>query len=338
MIRFWFFVFVIFVIVSFLSLKIGFTSIGFNEFINVLLNPNVKPEFAYIIFDLRLPRMVAAFFVGFALSLSGVILQSILKNPLASPFTLGLSQGAAFGASFSIIILGSNSVSFLFLRDLNIVVIGAFLGTIFASSLIVGLSFIKEINSQSIILSGVAIASLFSALTMLLQYFANDNELASAVFWTFGDLSKGKYSEILTLSFVTTVSLVFLMFKAWDFNAIIWDENYSRSLGVKTFSLRIYSLLITCLLTAVATSFYGIIGFVGLVAPHIIKIIFPHSKHHFLFLSSAFLGGVFLMFSDLLAREILSPINLPVGILTAFVGVPLFLYIIIKGSINARAQ
>jgi len=336
MVRFWLVLFVLFLTTVFFSLKFGFTQISFKELFETFKDSS-NSSFSYIVFELRLPRMLAAFFVGAALSLSGVILQSILKNPLASPFTLGLSQGAAFGASFSIIILSSTTISLSFLGDINLVVLGAFLGSIFASSVILLLSLIKEINSESLILSGVAMASFFAALTMLLQYFASDNELASAVFWTFGDLSKGKYQEIIFLALITLFSLIFMLLKAWDFNAIIWDENYSKSLGVKTWSLRIYAIFIASLLSAVATSFYGVIGFVGLVAPHIIKIIYSHAKHHFLFLASSFLGGVFLMVSDLLAREILSPINLPVGILTAFVGVPLFLYIIIRKSFNDRA-
>ncbi|RXJ77090.1 ABC transporter permease [Arcobacter sp. F155] len=338
MFKFWFLLIFLFFLVLVFSLKVGYTDIGFLELFNTLSKPNVESNFSHIIYELRLPRMIAAFVVGISLSLSGVILQSILKNPLASPFTLGLSQGAAFGASFSIIILSSTTITITYLGELNLIVIGAFFGSILAASIIIGLSFIKEITPESLILSGVALASLFGALTMLLQYFANDNELASAVFWTFGDLSKGTYTEIIILAIVILISLIFVMYKAWDFNAIIWDENYSKSLGIKTWTLRVYAIFIASLLTSVATAFYGVIGFVGLVAPHVIKIIYPHAKHHFLFLSSSFLGGVFLMCSDLLARQILSPINLPVGILTAFVGVPLFLYIIIRKSLNDRTR
>ena len=331
---FWiFFVFIAFVIFS-LTLKVGYADISFVQSFQALFFLSKDDPFSFIIWDLRILRMVSAFCVGAVLALSGAILQSVLKNPLASPFTLGLSQGAAFGASFSIIMLGSSTFSIAGVENLSYVVVGAFIGALVSSTFVLMVSMIKGVNAQGLILAGVAIAAFFNAATMLLQYFASDHLLVAAIFWTFGDLSRGTWTEIAIVCSFGVIGTVFVILKGWDFNTIIWGDTHAKSLGVKVVQLRIYALIITSLLAAVATSFYGIIGFVGLIAPHIIKLLFENAKHHFIFFSSSMLGGVFLMGADFLAKEILSPINIPVGILTAFTGVPLFLFILIKRSMR----
>ncbi|WP_404319668.1 FecCD family ABC transporter permease [Malaciobacter canalis] len=332
--NFWFILFIFTLLIFTLTLKIGYVNMSFKESFEALFFISDNSNISYLIWELRIPRMISAFCVGGVLALSGAILQSVLKNPLASPFTLGLSQGAAFGASFSIIILGSATFSIAGFDNISYVVIGAFGGALISSLFVLIFSTIKKINSQGLILAGVAIAAFFNAATMLLQYFSNDNQLAAAIFWTFGDLSKGKWTEILFVCSFWFLGLLFIILKGWDFNTIVWGDNHAKSLGVKVLSLRIYALLFSSLLAAIATAFYGIIGFVGLIAPHVIKLLFENPKHHFLFFSSSVLGGVFLMGADLLAKQVLSPITVPVGILTAFAGVPLFLFILIKRSLR----
>ncbi|QKF82979.1 FecCD family ABC transporter permease [Halarcobacter ebronensis] len=317
-----------------LTLKVGYINSSFSEVFNVLFFTSTNENLSYLLWNIRIPRMLAAFSVGAVLALSGAILQSTLRNPLASPFTLGLSQGAAFGASFSIIILGSATFSFGIFQNVSYIVIGAFIGALISSMIVLLFSIIKGVSSEGLILAGVAVAAFFNAATMLLQYFSSDNQLAAAVFWTFGDLSKGKWVEISLVCTFWLIGMVFVIIRGWDFNAIVWGDTHAKSLGVKVWTLRIYSLLFSSILAAIATAFYGIIGFVGLIAPHIIKLLFENPKHHFLFFASSFLGGIFLMASDLLAKQILSPISLPVGILTAFAGVPLFLFILIKRSMR----
>lgn len=330
---FWFLLFVLALSIVILTLKWGYIDTGLLEIISALFKRG-EDNLSYLLWELRIPRMLGAFWVGAALALSGAILQSTLRNPLASPFTLGLSQGAAFGASFSIIILGSATLSIGMFQNVSYVVLGAFAGALIASVVVLLFSMIKGVNSQGLILAGVAVAAFFNAATMLLQYFSTDNQLASAVFWTFGDLSKGKWTEIIFVASFWIIGMVFVFIRGWDFNAIVWGDAHAKSLGVKVWSLRIYSLLFSSLLAAIATAFYGIIGFIGLIAPHIIKLLFENPKHHFLFFASSMLGGVFLMGADLLAKQVLSPISLPVGILTAFAGVPLFLFILIKRSMR----
>jgi len=331
---FWLLMFLLLVVLFSLTIKIGYVEISFLQSWKALFFQSEDRALSYLIWELRVPRLLSAFCVGAVLALSGAILQSVLKNPLASPVTLGLSQGAAFGASFSIIILGSTTFSIAGVENISYVVVGAFIGALVSSIFVLIISMVKGVNSQGLILAGVAIAAFFNAATMLLQYFSNDHQLAAAIFWTFGDLSRGKWTEVIIISFFWILGSLFIIVKGWDFNTIIWGDTHAKSLGVNVINLRIYALIFSSLLAAIATAFYGIIGFVGLIAPHIIKLLFENPKHHFLFFSSSMLGGIFLIGADLLAKEILSPITIPVGILTAFAGVPLFLFILIKRSLR----
>lgn len=325
-------IFLIALLIIFFTLKVGYVETSIGQLFEALFFKSNENNLSYLIWELRVPRMLSAFCVGAALALCGAVLQIILRNPLASPFTLGLSQGAAFGASFSIIVLGSSTFSFGIFENMNSVVLGAFIGAIISSVFVLLFSMIKGINSQGLILAGIAIATFFNAAIMLLQYFSNDNQLAATVFWTFGDLSKGKWNEIIWVFSFWIFAMIYFILKSWDFNAIIWGEAHAQILGVNVWNLRIFTLIISSLLAAIATAFYGVIGFVGLIAPHIIKLLFENPKQNFLFFSSSILGGIFLMLADILAKQILSPISLPVGILTAFAGVPLFLFILIKRS------
>lgn len=325
-------IFLIALFIIFFTLKVGYVETSIGQLFEALFFKSNETNLSYLIWELRIPRMLSAFCVGASLALCGAVLQTILRNPLASPFTLGLSQGAAFGASFSIIILGSTTFSFGIFQNLNSVVLGAFIGAIISSSFVLLFSMIKGLNTQGLILAGIAIATFFNAAIMLLQYFSNDNQLAATVFWTFGDLSKGKWNEIIWVLSFWIFAMIYFILKSWDFNAIIWGEAHAQSLGVNVWNLKIFTLIISSLLAAIATAFYGVIGFVGLISPHIIKLLFENPKQNFLFFSSSILGGTFLMLADILAKQILSPISLPVGILTAFAGVPLFLFILIKRS------
>ncbi|QAR33115.1 iron ABC transporter permease [Geovibrio thiophilus] len=295
-------------------------------------------DLEYFIWHLRMPKILAALAVGGALSVSGAILQNILNNPLASSFTLGLSQGAAFGAAFAIIILGAGSMvhtgSGLIFGNMGMIAAGAFFGSMLASLIILLFSFVKGMSAQGLILAGVAMSAFFSACTMLLQYFSTDNQLAATVFWTFGDLGKGGWGEAITVLIVTAFGILFSFRFSWDYNAMQWGELHAAGLGVEVKKIRIYSLIITSLMAAFATAFYGVIGFVGLIAPHMVRLMFRHTGHGFLIPASALLGGVFLLGADLLAQLVFYPLTLPVGVITAFTGVPMFLFLLMKRSVK----
>jgi len=292
-------------------------------------------DLEYFLWHLRMPKIVAAIAVGGALAVSGVILQNILNNPLASSFTLGLSQGASFGATFSIIMLGAGfSGGGFMLGNLGVVAFGAFLGALLSALIILLFSFVKGMTPQGLILVGVAMSAFFSACTMLMQYFSTDSELAAAVFWTFGDLSKGAWSEAVTVFCVLLVGLAFAVRYSWDYNALQWGDMHAVGLGVDARRIRVYSLVMTSFMAAFATAYYGIIGFVGLIAPHMVRMMFRHVNHGFLIPASAVLGGVFLLGADTLAQVMFFPLSLPVGVITAFAGVPMFLFILMKRSLK----
>ncbi len=334
--RFFFWLVMTFLLFLFvmLGVKHGAVQSSWGEALMALFRTGNNDDLIYFIWHLRLPKILAALAVGGALAVSGVILQNILRNPLASSFTLGLSQGAAFGATFSIIVMGSGMGSGLLMGNLGMVAFGAFAGAMLSALIILLFSFVKGMTPQGLILAGVAMSAFFSACTMLLQYFSTDTQLAAAVFWTFGDLGKGSWSEALTVLAVMAAGVLFALRHSWDYNAVQWGEMHAEGLGVEVKKIRIYSLIVTSLMSAFATAYYGVIGFVGLIAPHMVRMMFRHTGHSFLIPASALLGGVFLLGADTLAQMVFYPLALPVGVITAFAGVPMFLFILMKRSIK----
>ena len=300
------------------------------------LRQTAKGPFAYVIWNIRLPRMVGSVIAGAGLAVAGTIMQNILKNPLASPFTIGISHGAGFGAAFAIIILsagqthpvGSEGVTVL---APNLVVLSAFAGSLLSVAFILALALFRKVTPEAIILAGVALSAFFGAATMLLQYFATDIQLAATVFWTFGDLGKAGWRENILMFGAVLIPFAYFVSVRWRFNALQWGDEVAQSLGVRVKHLRIIGMILSSLAVAVITTFLGIIGFIGLIAPHIARF-FVGNDYRFLIPSSALLGALLLLLSDIIARTLMAPVILPVGIITSFLGAPLFLYLLIKGS------
>lgn len=287
-----------------------------------------------VIWNIRLPRLLAAVIAGAGLSVAGSVMQCLLKNPLGSPYTFGVSQGAAFGAAFAIVILGAGSIhsssSDAVIVNSPLTVTGcAFLGSVISTVVILLLTRFTRITPQAMILAGVAMGSLFTAGTMLVEYFATDIEIASIVFWTFGDVGRATWRDVYIMAVVVVAFSLYAMLNRWNYNALDAGEDSAKSLGVDVEKIRIYGMLFASLVTAVAVSFLGIIGFVGLVAPHIMRRIIG-SDHRFLIPASVVGGGLLLLMSDTVARRIMAPVVLPVGIVTSFMGAPLFLYILTR--------
>jgi iron complex transport system permease protein len=288
----------------------------------------------HVFWNIRLPQTLAALLAGACLGLAGTAMQNVLRNPLASPFTLGISQGAVFGAVFAITVVGVGTVSATGGGRAAAWLPHAIVGCAFAGSLVtvvalVGLSSLRDLSAAALILAGVAIGAFFASATMLLQYFASDIEIASAVFWTFGDLKKAQWPQLAVIAAAMLPAAGYFLWRGWHFNAMIWGDDTARSLGIGVRSLRLTALVLAALAASVTTAFMGIIGFVGLIAPHIARMIVGQD-HRFLFPYSALTAGLLLLVSDLLARTVMAPIVLPVGILTSFAGAPLFLYLLVK--------
>lgn len=288
-----------------------------------------------IVFNLRLPRTATALVAGIGLALVGCVMQSILQNPLASSSTLGVSQGAAFGAAFAIIVLDagmqSQTLDGVAIANPYLTSLCAFAGSMLSTLVILGLSRFKRLTPQTMILSGVALSSLFSGGTTLLQYFAEDVKVAAVVFWTFGSLGSTSWREIGIMALVVGAALVYFLANRWNFNALQSGEATAKSLGVNTDRLLLASMVICSLTASVIVSYIGIINFIGLIAPHLMRRVIG-SDYRYLLPASACMGAILLLLSDTVARLIVQPVVLPIGAITSFLGAPLFLYLIFKGG------
>lgn len=319
-------------LLSLVGLKHGAINCSLGDLFQALFTAQGDETLKYFVRHLRLPRIISALAVGGVLAANGVILQNVLNNPLASSFTLGLSQGAAFGASFALMSLASSSLTMV--ASLSLVTFCAFVGSMLTSLIVMSFTLIRGMTPQGLILAGVAISTLLGAATMSLQYFATDTQVVASLFWTFGDLSKGGWPEALITFGAVFCGLALAFRLSLDYDALKWGDAQATGLGVDVRRIRLYSLVLTALTTAVVTSFYGVIGFIGLIAPHMIRLIFPHAGHYFLLPASALFGGCFVLGADLLAQWIIYPLILPIGILCAFAGVPMFLFLLFKRTLS----
>jgi iron complex transport system permease protein len=275
-----------------------------------------------IIWKLRLPRVLMGLLAGFALGLTGAVMQVVLRNPLADPYMLGISSAASFGASLSIItgihILGEASI-----------VANAFIFSVLASFLILLLSGRRGATPEKMVLIGLAMLFFFQAMTTLVQYFGDSEAVKAAVFWTVGDLGKADFFKIKIAFPVVALGSMILLYKAQALNIMNSGDTAAKSMGLKVEQLRLSTMVVCTLVVATIVSFTGTIGFVGLVAPHIVRM-GAGGDNRILLPGSALVGALLLIVSDTLARTVLSPIILPVGAVTSFLGVPLFLYLITR--------
>lgn len=276
-----------------------------------------------VIWNVRLPRVCMGVLAGAGLGICGAVLQAILRNPLASPFTLGITSAATFGASLAIILgIGVFGGSY-------IVVINAFIFTIIASFAIYALAFTKKFTPGAIIMAGIAISYLFGALTSFLQYVGTADALQQVVFWTMGSLGRANWFSIQVVASILVVTLPILFLYSLDLNVMGSGDEAAKSMGVDVSRVRIITLVLTSLITAGIICFTGTIGFIGLVGPHICRMIVG-PDHRFLLPASAMMGALILVLADIAARTLFAPQVIPIGIMTSFIGVPFFIYLFVK--------
>nr|WP_321258263.1 iron ABC transporter permease [uncultured Pseudodesulfovibrio sp.] len=319
-----------------IAISLGAAQIPLIDVISSLLDFPVSRRVDVIIWNIRLPQALAAVVAGAGLSISGTAMQSILRNPLGSPFTLGISHAAAFGAAFSVMMLGggvmtSTNAGAVSITSPYMTTAAAFVASLIAAGVIVGISRTRGATPEVMVLTGVALGALFTAGTMFLQFFADDIQLAAMVFWTFGDTARASWSELGVITAVVTVSSLYFLTNSWNYNAIDAGDETAKGLGVRVERVRLIGMLLASLVTATIIAFLGIIGFVGLVVPHMARRIIG-SDHRFLLPASILGGSILLLISDTAARLILAPHILPVSVLTAFMGAPIFIYLIIRGQ------
>ena len=314
---------------------IGSMKISLADMFKVFLGKGEKKHQTTLM-NIRLPRVMAGLLVGAILASSGAVMQCVLRNPLASASTLGVSQGAAFGAAIGIIVFGGGAItsssasSTVSVDNPYIVTICAFLCGSLSSVVVVLISRLKKnIGPGGLILAGTALSSMFSGGSTLLQYFADDSALGAVVFWTFGNLGSANWTDLGFLAVVFLGTGIYFMYNRWNYNAMEAGYDTAKSLGVNTRSVMVTSMAICSLAAAVAVSFVGIIGFVGLIAPHVMRY-FTGNDHRYLIPGSAIAGAFLLVLADIIAKVIIPPVILPIGALMSFVGGPVFLFLLFK--------
>ena len=277
-----------------------------------------------VIMLLRLPRIALAMLAGIGLAVSGAVMQSLTRNYLVSPFTLGISSAAAFGASMSIVF----GVGVFFQSEVGMISC-AFIASCICGCIVYGISRYIGLNPSSIVLVGISLNYLFSAMTATIEFFAREHKLEAVVQWTFGSFNRATWESVLITFIVVVLGLAILIIYSLKLNVMATNsDEMAKSLGINVNKARVVCGMTAILLTATIISFTGVIGFVGLIAPHIARLLIGDNHLYYLPFASV-LGGILLLFSDMIGKFILYPVNIPVGIVISFLGVPLFIHLIL---------
>lgn len=278
----------------------------------------------FIIFEVRLPRIILAVLTGSLLSMAGAVYQAIFQNPMADPYVIGISSGAAFGATIAIIFLPP-----MMLLGNSIVSLAAFVCAILTSILVYFISKTKRgVDTFSLLLTGVVISTVLSSFISLMM-LAHKDEAMKIMTWTMGSFNAKSWNHVLTILIPTVIGIFFTIYHGKDLNVLVMGEEEAMTMGLDTKRLKRNMLLICALLTSIAVSVSGIIGFVGLIVPHFIRLIFG-SEHKFLLKASFVFGAIFMLLSDTIARSLIDGFEVPVGIITSLIGGPLFLILLVR--------
>jgi len=320
------------VLLGLVCLRFGAQPIGLNEIIQIMwhavglgaFDGDATSTTGVILLQVRLPRVLLGFMVGCCLASVGVALQALLRNPLADPYVLGVSSGAALGASAGVW-LGMGAT---FLADAALPVCG-FVGGILALFVVYRMAATYErLPVHSLLLAGVILNAVFSALIMFITSIMEPNRSFGMMAWLMGTLTAPAYPTLLTLSIYLLSGLFLLFNQARVLNILALGEESARSLGVDTEKSKRFIFVLSALVTGAVVSVSGMIGFIGMVIPHAVRLVIG-ADHRLLLPASALTGGAFLMGADTLARTLLSPAEIPVGIVTAIAGGPFFVYLLV---------
>ncbi|WP_238386820.1 MULTISPECIES: FecCD family ABC transporter permease [unclassified Campylobacter] len=276
-----------------------------------------------IVWDLRLPIALMALVVGAALGVGGAEIQTLLNNPMASPYTLGLAAAAGFGASL-VIAFGTADISLLWA-----VPVGAFIMTMLSACVLFGFASLRRFDSSTLVLVGIALLFLFQSMLSLVQFLSSPEISQLILFWLFGSLQKSNWTNLPVVAIISAFCISFLLLDSWKLTALRLGEQRAKAMGVNLNALRLRTLFFVSVMTATAISFVGVIGFIGLVAPHIARTLVGEDQRFFLPVSM-FCGAAFLSIASVLSKVIIPGALFPVGIVTSFVGVPFFFWIILS--------
>lgn len=306
-------------VVFLLSISIGSTNITFSQIFNAFFSAT-KDNTASIILQIRLPRLLLAIFVGMGLSASGCVFQSLLRNPLADPYTLGISGGAAFGAAVGII-SGISNINIFFLPA------SAFAGTLLSMAIVYSIASKKNFATHTLILTGVILGFVFSSFVLLLIALSSADKVHATILWLMGDLSSADTGLIKVNGILIFLGIISLMLYTRELNILSLGEEKAYYLGINVDSTKKKLFIIASIITAACVSVSGIIGFVGLIIPHALRQFTGHNNK-ILIPASVLAGAILLTLCDLIARVVMQPIELPVGVITGLIGGLLFLFFI----------
>lgn len=309
---------------------LGPSGLAWSQLYRALFHPDAADATTrVIVWDIRLPFALMAVAIGMGLGLAGAEMQTILNNPLASPFTLGISSAAAFGASLAIVL----NLSLPGVPPSWMIATNAFVFAIFAALLLDAVARWGALSTSSLVLFGIALVFSFNALVSLMQFVASAEALQGLVFWTLGSLSRASWPKVGLMFLVVFLLFPLSMRDAWKLTALRLGEERALSFGINVQRVRLVSLLRISLLAALAVSFVGTIGFVGLIAPHIARRLFGED-HRFYLPGSALVGALILSLASIASKNIVSGVIVPVGIVTSLVGVPFFLSVVLRRQAN----
>ncbi|EOG2428661.1 FecCD family ABC transporter permease [Proteus mirabilis] len=309
-----------------LDFTLGPSGLSLTELWNTLISPETADAGTrVIVWDIRLPYSLMAVVVGMSLGLAGAEMQTILNNPLASPFTLGVSSAAAFGAALAIVLgIGIPGVPAQWFISVN-----AFIFALLATLLLDFISRWMRVSTSGIILFGIALVFTFNAAVSIMQFIANEDTLQGLVFWTMGSLNRASWDKLYILLVVLVIIFPLSLMNAWKLTALRLGEDRAMSFGINVRRLRLTTLLRISIISALAVAFVGPIGFIGLVSPHIARMTFGED-HRFYLPASALIGALVLSIASLVSKNLLSGVIIPVGIVTSLVGIPFFVSIIFR--------
>ncbi len=289
----------------------------------------VSQQVKTILLDIRLPRICLAILIGAILAISGAVMQGLFRNPLAAPSLIGVSSGASVGASVVIVLAGAWLQSNTAL-GLSLVAVGAFIGSFLVTVLVYRLSTSALGTSvTTMLLAGIAVSALAGAVSGLLSYYADNEMLRQISIWQMGNLSTANWQRVLVLTVIAILVLSLFPRESKSLNALLLGESEARHLGIDVQQVKRKLILLTTLGIGTAVAIGGMIGFVGLIVPHIVRLLIG-PDHRWLLPASALAGGVLLLLADTIARIIIAPTELPTGILTAILGAPFFIMLLVQ--------
>jgi len=311
-----------------LNISFGQVAIPVTEVFKSMIGDTAsKDTWEYIIINFRIPKAITAILVGIGLSVSGLLMQTLFRNPLAGPYVLGLSSGSSLGVA--LVILSSNLLGINFLNQEISVVVASCLGSLFVMLLIL-LSSKRLRDTTTILIIGLMFSSFTSAIVSVLTYFSSAEQLQKFTFWNMGNLGNLSWNSILLLATAVILGLVLSLISIKSLDALLLGENYAKSMGLNSNKSRFIIIVATSIMAGSITAFAGPIAFIGLAVPHLSKLLFQTSNHKILFLSTILIGGILMLFCDMISQMPGMSFTLPINAITSIIGAPVVIWLIIR--------